>query len=611
MAAPNTSGREIDLSTRVPSFPGVYGSITIATRRGDNLRPTLITSEAQFLNELTPNGKIEIGYDIAHFSALAFLKKSNKLWVTRAIASSYLFGTAHFYRDTISPAIAKVVATGINNPIAHAFGDESFFLYGADPGTWNNNIGVKILGYKVAETVTADASTNIITGAQNWCSGTAVRFTATTTIPAGLTADTIYYAVKTGGIGQFKVSTSYVDSISATPALTIDITSNGAGVTAIPVNEYVKEAGTFRIEVYYGADTRTPVESFVVSLVQGAKDGYGQNLYIDDVLKSSGYIRGLRNLLATTALPDDVFAVTKLLGGDDETLVTDSSRINALNQIYNANDIQCTLVMDGGYTTVPFHQAMIELAQTRKDCVSILSTPYSAEADAKYLNKIVDYRRFDLNANSSYASLYTPHVKIYDKFNDRDIMAAPDGYVGAAISETASNYEIWYPVGGNKRGILTVSDTRRRFSDGEMDYLYDNGINPIKFEPGRGIKIWGQKTLLARPSSLDRLNVRLLLITLYPAVKEALQDFLFEINDDSTRAIATAILTSYFDNIKARRGVYAFSVVCDDTNNSPEDIDNYRMNVDIYLQPVKSIEYIPFSFIITRTGVDFKQVQNS
>ena len=76
MAAPNTSGREIDLSTRVPSFPGVYGSITIATRRGDNLRPTLITSEAQFLNELTPNGKIEIGYDIAHFSALAFLKKS-------------------------------------------------------------------------------------------------------------------------------------------------------------------------------------------------------------------------------------------------------------------------------------------------------------------------------------------------------------------------------------------------------------------------------------------------------------------------------------------------------------------------------------------------------
>ena len=144
-----------------------------------------------------------------------------------------------------------------------------------------------------------------------------------------------------------------------------------------------------------------------------------------------------------------------------------------------------------------------------------------------------------------------------------------------------------------------------------MDYLYENGINPIKFEPGRGIKIWGQKTLLARPSSLDRLNVRLLLITLYPAVKEALQDFLFEINDDSTRAIATAILTSYFDNIKARRGVYAFSVVCDDTNNSPEDIDNYRMNVDIYLQPVKSIEYIPFSFIITRTGVDFKQVQNS
>jgi phage tail sheath protein FI len=141
-----------------------------------------------------------------------------------------------------------------------------------------------------------------------------------------------------------------------------------------------------------------------------------------------------------------------------------------------------------------------------------------------------------------------------------------------------------------------------------MDYLYDGavsgggGINPLRFAPGRGILIWGQKTLLGRPSSLSRLNVRLLLCVIEPAIAKTLEDFLFEINDAATRAQVTSVITDYMTIVKARRGVYAFDIVCDDTNNPPAVIDQYQMIVDLYIQPIQSIEYIPFRLVITRTG---------
>ena len=115
-----------------------------------------------------------------------------------------------------------------------------------------------------------------------------------------------------------------------------------------------------------------------------------------------------------------------------------------------------------------------------------------------------------------------------------------------------------------------------------------------------------QKTLSSRPSALDRLNVRLLLVVIEPAIAYALEDFIFELNTASTRAIVTAMISSYMENIKARNGVYDYLVVCDDTNNTAEDIDNYKMNVDLFIKPVKSVEYIPFTVIITRTGTSFQ-----
>jgi phage tail sheath protein FI len=191
------------------------------------------------------------------------------------------------------------------------------------------------------------------------------------------------------------------------------------------------------------------------------------------------------------------------------------------------------------------------------------------------------------------------------QFNDRKIYVSPDGYVGAQISYTASNFEIWNPVGGFRRGILNVEDVRRRFENGQMDTLYNVGVNPIRFAPGRGILIWGQKTLLARRSALDRLNVRLLLIVIEPAIKEFLEDFLFELNTRETRAQVTAKIESYMDNIRARKGVIDYQVICNSTNNLPNNIDNNEMNVDLFIKPSPSIETIPFRVVLVSQSTSF------
>lgn len=291
--------------------------------------------------------------------------------------------------------------------------------------------------------------------------------------------------------------------------------------------------------------------------------------------------------------------------GYDGAPVSDSDMIRALDKI---RSLPCTLLLDGGRATPGYQKAMITMAERRMDCVAILSCPYSAETSSDYLNEVIRYREETLNANTSYAALYTPHVKITDKFNDREIFVSPDGFVGAVISQTAAQYELWYPAAGFRRGVINVLDCARRYEEGEMDYLYEQGINPIWFSKGRGIVIWGQKTLLNKPSTLNRLSARLLLIVIEPAIKEALEDYLFEQNTAATRLEVKTLIDSYMEDIRSRGGVYDFYTVCDESNNSDNDIENNRMNVWLFIKPTQSAEYIRFVPVVTRYGVDFADV---
>jgi len=607
MAAPNVNVREIDISTRVPTFPGLYVGLVIPdAKKGAVNTPVLSTSDTQFLALRTPNGKVAVGYDNAYFSGLAVHQKSNKLWSVRPKTTGQLYGGAVFFASGSASAGASL-SVGEDDPEAHTFGAESILITGADAGSYNNDLAVKIYNYKANENVTFTQNDSTTSVAQKWGLGYPVKFTTTGVLPAPLVPNVTYFAVPSS-TGKIKLAVSQSDAFNASP-VTVELTTAGSGIATIrPATQYTKTPDTFVIQVYKKSNLNQPLESKVCSKIPGTKDGFGRNMYVEEIFKSSVYINVVDNLLVSDLGMNDQIKPVSLAGGSDGAPATDGQCIQALS-VFSNGDIPVTLIIDGGRATVNYHQAIISIAENRNDTVGILSTPFEAEDSRDYLNAVVDYRNFELNANTSHASMYSSHVEIYDKFNDRDIWVSPDGFMAALISETAANYEIWYPVAGFRRGIMNVKDVRRRWTRGEMDYLYDNGINPIRFAPGRGIVVWGQKTLQANPSALDRLNVRLLLTVIEPSIAIALENFVFEINDGATRAIVKATVDSAMTRIKARRGVYEFTTICDASINTDSDIDNHQLNVQLFIQPAQSIEQVEFTLVVTPTGISLKLAQ--
>lgn len=623
MGAPNVQMREVDLSTRVPSFPGVYGAMLLPNAMKGPSTPYLCTSDTQFLRVFTPDERVEVGYDLGYYSALSFLQGSNKLWVRRVVTDALNGGI--IIKTQASTELNSVIDDGlesiddgtyISNP---GFGDEdAFVITSANPGEWSDNISVMLYRYHPGENLTPDSiDAGAIEVADDYATCNAVTFTVSgstliSDLPAPLEVGKTYYTIRYSE-SSIGLATTRAKALAGN-AIVLSPSTIGTFNMRL-VEQKCKEPDSFLIEVYKTYDGVTEImESWVCSLILGKKDGFGQNCFIEDVLLGSNYIRAQVNAdLATELIKEIVITDSTWPGGrlylskgSDGTAVTDSNMLTAIRDYSNPDDIPITLIMDVGYTTEGYQKEGIDtVCQYRKDCVGILSVPKSCEDNSDYINSIIDYRKNTLNINSSYSALFSPHVYITDQFNDRKIFVAPDGYVGAVISKTAANQELWYPPAGFRRGMLNVADVNRRFSKGEMDILYDNGINPIRFAPGRGILIWGQKTLSSRPSALDRLNVRLMLIVIEPAIAYALEDFVFELNDTTTRAIITSMIKSYMDNIKARKGVYDYQVTCDQSNNSAEDIDNHLCNVWLFVKPTIDIEFIRCTVAIVRTGMSF------
>ncbi len=593
--------KEIDLSTRVAGFAGVYGAIIVASKKGPTDAPTLVTSDSQLLSRYTADETIKVGDDLANYSALSFLEKSNTLWMQRVVNGALFSGAVSKSSSSIYDSVA--LQTGLADPSAYVF----------DSGNDVEAVKAFILEQAVTFTaITAGVDGNsielIFNGTDDIDTVIGVWNTAnpTNTVEhdgTGSTVLTVITITLTGGAEAINT----IDEAILFHASSEGLFGDSIGYKIFNYATYedvVKEPNAFLVEIYKSSNQAVPVESFICSRTEGHKDGYGRNIFIENVLEGSNFLRAISNVAIDESIqPKDQTTILWLGGGDDGLAIADNHMTLALQKFANPDELYVTLIMDGGYAVPAYQLAIASLCENRKDCVGIFSVPYSAEASNDYLNEVVDYRKTTLNLNTSYAALYTPHVKITDRFNDRKIFVSPDGYAAAAISETGSNYEMWFPAAGFKRGVINVEGLVRKYTEGELDTLYNSGINPIRFFPGRGIVIWGQRTLLNRPSALDRLNVRLLLIVIEPAIKYTLEDFLFDLNDEASRTLAKTIVDSYMDNIKARRGVTDFRVVCDDTNNTPNDVDNNRMILDLYLIPTRSIEEIPFRVIITSSSV--------
>ena len=273
------------------------------------------------------------------------------------------------------------------------------------------------------------------------------------------------------------------------------------------------------------------------------------------------------------------------------------------------------MIMGPGLLTETESQAkanlIISLAEGRKDCMATVSPHRSNvvnvnDTDAATTNIL---RFYSALSSSSYAVFDTGYKYTYDRFNNEFRYLPTNADLAGLMVRTSIEAYPWFSPAGLQRGTLNNAiKMAYNPTKAQRDTLYGARINSIINQRGSGIILFGDKTALSYASAFDRINVRRLFLTVEQALEGAANAQLFELNDSVTRSNFVNIVEPYLRDVEAKRGLYGFLVVCDETNNTPDIIDNNEFRADIYLKPTKSINYVTLTFVATRTGVSFEEV---
>jgi phage tail sheath protein FI len=265
--------------------------------------------------------------------------------------------------------------------------------------------------------------------------------------------------------------------------------------------------------------------------------------------------------------------------------------------------------MGGSLTGDTVPDSLIALAESRKDCLIFLS-PELNDVVNNSGNEVTDILSLRNSfTSSSFAVMDSGWKYQYDKYNDVYRWIPLNGDTAGLCARTDLERDPWFsPAGFNRGQIKNVVKLAWNPTKSERDSLYKAGVNPIVTFPGEGTVLYGDKTLLSRPSAFDRINVRRLFIVLEKAIARAARSSLFEFNDEFTRSQFVNLVEPFLRDVQGRRGIFDYRVVCDTTNNTPEVIDRNEFVGDIYIKPARSINFIQLNFVAVRTGVSFNEI---
>lgn len=355
-------------------------------------------------------------------------------------------------------------------------------------------------------------------------------------------------------------------------------------------------------------------ETFVVSLDEDAKDYRGKSKYIDDVLRQRSWLvwsvePNLTDDLEASGA-DDSFTYD-LSGGTDGDAIGESERMDGWDLFSNAEEVDVNLLMVGGANETAAQYVLDNIAESRLDCVAFISPQEGSVVNSK--TPVEDLKDdIDFYNSSSYGFFDGNYKRRYDRYNDKYRWTPLNGDMAGLEARTDDSHDPWWASAGYNRGhvknVIKLAFNPKR---PERDLLYKNNINPIITESGDGTVLLGQKTMQAKPSAFDRLNVRRLFITIEKAIATmAKYNVMFEINDEVTRQTFINAVEPYLRNVAGRRGIEQFHVQCDEENNPPQVVSNNGFVADIYVDPANVAEFIKLNFIAAE-GVTFDEVVES
>ena len=360
-----------------------------------------------------------------------------------------------------------------------------------------------------------------------------------------------------------------------------------------------------------------------VSKASDAKKDDGANNYYRDVLNNrSKYVWWMDHpadgtnwgdVALSTTFDDlgDAYSVT-LTNGVDDLTATDGQLMTAWD-IFSDDSQYDVRLLPVGKASATVANSVIAIAETRLDCVVFVSPQNVDTGDiiiasgSDATDQIIAYR--DALPSTSYAVMDSGYKYQYDRYNDRYRWVPLNGDIAGLCARTDYQQDPWFSPGGLNRGqIKNVVKLAHNPTKTDRDNLYKSGVNPVVTFPGQGTVMFGDKTLLAKPSAFDRINVRRLFIVLEKSISTAAKFQLFEFNDSFTRAQFRNLVEPFLRDVQGRRGITDFVVKCDETNNTGEVIDSNNFVADIFIKPNRSINFITLNFVAARSSVSFSEI---
>lgn len=670
--SPGINVSEIDLTNIIPAVATTTGAFAGVFRWGPTGTPTLVSSEKSLASTFgEPYANSTWSNQESFFSAANFLSYGNALYVTRvkgtainaadtssdisignreefdggSFASDTFFAkypgsigsslsisvcaSATAYNSTVNLVTAAEIgdSVGSNTAVANAV-----FVVGSNTVTFSfddanaddtdtttsglttvlskfsNNDILKVGGnyYKITSIGSASAASN-----------TAVA-TATVSI------DTKYKGTSNNSVTSIERFWEFYNVVDRAPQNSKFAADNGSSVVdEVHVVVYDNNgdiSGTKRtvLEVFEGLSRAT-----------GAKSENGTDINLSTAInnRSAWLYRG--SVAVTDASEAAVGSVTAssstlptyytLSNGDDgysDTNVTVAAIAGAYDEYRNAEEIDISLIITGRSDdsgVIP-NYLIDNIATVRKDCVVFVSPAKSdvvsgnvGIAPATAVTNVTGFR--DQLNSTSYAVLDSGYKYQYDKYNDQYVWIPLNGDVAGTVARTDNDRDPWFsPAGFNRGGIKNVVKLAFTPNKAERDELYKKDVNPVVTFPSQGTVLYGDKTLQGFASAFDRINVRRLFIVLEKAISNASNALLFEFNDEITRAQFRNAVVPFLREVQGRRGITDFSVVCDETNNTAEVVDQNQFVGDIFIKPARSINFIQLNFVAVRSGVEFSEV---
>jgi phage tail sheath protein FI len=660
--SPGIESIERDITVRIPTVTSSVGAIVIAAEKGAINKPLLINDDKQYRETFGEPDDVNYRH---WFTGAAFLKSSDQLWVVRTedktkmvagltigtsggltscgtpLISSYPTPKASEYfplsYDNVSDTEAKVGSVPVFNT---GNGKEIFHIYAVGAGPYYEGVEVvtiNSLDYKTLlelkeEYVQATTSQQKQAVAKKYYTGTPA--TSADAIWAGSTAPASGDAYYVDSGNYLKCSLIKDDVISSEVIDNQEVWSVDTGL----LNTYT--SFSFGPQANYDSNTRVYsnsdefavmvfdpngnlAEQYVVSNELDKLNDAGQKMFAPDVInESSSFIYFFIGGDPSEAGGIEPVTTGKVNLAGADALTTDLSLLSGEIEeqwrewFANKETYQIDLTFDPDYPTV-LKQALDDISKNiRKDCFTLLNVPESVMVNtsthrpiAQYITSMKNYVANTLNIDSSYSAIYGQYFKIYDRFNEKNRWVPVTGYVAANIATSDFSTAQWNAPAGFARGVIDgIVDVAITPSQAQRDVMYSNKINAIVNFNGQGIVIWGQKTMQGRPSAFDRINVRRLFLHLERSIEKLARYFIFEINDETTRSRFRGIVNGFLAEIKSRRGVTDFLVVCDSTNNGPDVIDRNEFVAEILVKPSRAIEFVRLVFTAVSTGVSFSEV---